>query len=56
MALRIACRPAFAKVGSYLFNGQLLTTAGIYADSLLSSGGCDSVPDIKPSNQQFPYH
>ena len=29
--------------GSYLFNGQTLTQAGIYNDTLTAANGCDSV-------------
>ncbi len=41
---------------SFPFNGLLLTTAGMYADTLLSSGGCDSIItltlDVLPNPSQ----
>lgn len=41
---------------SFSFNGLLLTSAGVYADTLLSSGGCDSIItltlDVLPNPSQ----
>jgi surface protein len=45
---------------NYLFNGQLLTTSGIYNDSLINSIGCDSIVTLNltinhPSNYSYNY-
>ncbi|MCF8238904.1 MAG: gliding motility-associated C-terminal domain-containing protein [Saprospiraceae bacterium] len=41
---------------SFSFNGLLLTAAGVYADTMLSSGGCDSIItltlDVLPNPSQ----
>ncbi|MFQ5445534.1 MAG: SdrD B-like domain-containing protein, partial [Saprospiraceae bacterium] len=31
---------------SYFFNGQNLTSAGLYSDTLIASGGCDSIINL----------
>ncbi len=33
--------------GSYLFGGELLTQTGVYIDSLIAAGGCDSVVTLQ---------
>ena len=37
---------AICQGNTYNFNGQVLDSAGVYSDTLISSGGCDSVVNL----------